>query len=58
MSDSLTDLTGGVAESYTLRGKLADFPKNIISILQKALGRRALIGCSIAVSCMQEGLFD
>ena len=50
MADSLTDLTGGVSESYKLRGEDANYPRNIISIMFKALDRHALIGCGIDVS--------
>ncbi|XP_076442006.1 calpain-9-like [Babylonia areolata] len=47
MADSLTDLTGGVAETYKLSGEEANYPRNIISVLFKAIDRGALIGCSI-----------
>ncbi|XP_046577597.1 LOW QUALITY PROTEIN: calpain-9-like [Haliotis rubra] len=47
MADSLTDFTGGLTESYTIRGKHANMPRNIINILFKALDRNALIGCGI-----------
>ena len=50
MSESLTDLTGGIAESYILRGRNANCPQNIVRILQKAMERCALIGCGINVS--------
>ncbi|XP_012942074.1 calpain-9 [Aplysia californica] len=45
--DSLTDLTGGLAESYTLHGPEADLPGNIVNILFKALERQSIIGCNI-----------
>ncbi|KAL8604816.1 hypothetical protein ACOMHN_028444 [Nucella lapillus] len=47
MADSLTDLTGGVSESFKLRGKDANYPPNLRAILFKALDRGALIGCGI-----------
>lgn len=50
MKDSLTDLTGGITESYTLRGEKSNYPRNIVTILFKALERGALIGCGIDVS--------
>ena len=54
MSDSLTDLTGGIAESYILRGGSANYPQNIVNILHKAVERRALIGCGIDVSISRD----
>lgn len=50
MADSLTDFTGGLTESYVIRGKHANMPRNIVNILFKALDRNALIGCGIDVS--------
>ena len=49
MSDALTDLTGGLTESYFLQGTPA-VPRNIINIMFKALERQSLIGCGIQVS--------
>ena len=54
MSDSLTDLTGGIAESYILRGGSANYPQNIVNILHKAVERHALIGCGIDVSISRD----
>ncbi|XP_005105754.2 calpain-A [Aplysia californica] len=45
--DSLTDLTGGLAEFYRLHGPDADFPKNIHKIIHRALERQSIIGCNI-----------
>lgn len=47
MSDSLTDLTGGVSEVYVLRGKRANYPPNLVNIVLKALEHHALIGSGI-----------
>ena len=48
--DSLTDLTGGLTESYTFHGPQANLPEGIVNILFKALERLSLIGCNINVS--------
>ncbi|XP_013405349.1 calpain-9 isoform X1 [Lingula anatina] len=45
--DALTDFTGGLTESYRVRGKTADLPRNAINILFKSLERQSLVGCGI-----------
>lgn len=47
MRDALTDLTGGLTETYNFKGPQADLPENIVNILFKALERQSLIGCAI-----------
>ena len=49
MRDALTDLTGGLTETYNFKGPQADLPENIVNILFKALERQSLIGCAIHV---------
>lgn len=49
VGDALTDFTGGICESYILRGPKANVPPNIVNILFKALDRQSLIGCGINV---------
>ncbi|XP_041352940.1 calpain-9-like [Gigantopelta aegis] len=56
MTDSLTDLTGGLTESYYLRGKNTNVPRNIVNILFKALDRQSLIGCAINPLDPQSGV--
>ncbi|OWF56833.1 calpain-A-like isoform X3 [Mizuhopecten yessoensis] len=47
VGDALTDFTGGICESYILRGGKTNVPPNIVNILFKALDRQSLIGCGI-----------
>ena len=49
ISDCLTDLTGGLTETYTVRGNNADLPRNVVNIMFKSLERQSLIGCGINV---------
>ena len=48
--DVLTDLTGGLTESYNIRGPGANTPAQIINILFKALDRYSIVACGINVS--------
>lgn len=45
--DVLTDLTGGLTESYIIRGPDANTPAQIINILFKALDRYSIVACGI-----------
>ncbi|XP_035827604.1 calpain-A [Aplysia californica] len=45
--DSLTDLTGGLTESYMLHGPEADVPDDIVNLILKAIERQSIIGCNI-----------
>uniref|UniRef100_A0A0B7A6W7 Calpain catalytic domain-containing protein n=1 Tax=Arion vulgaris TaxID=1028688 RepID=A0A0B7A6W7_9EUPU len=56
MVDALTDLSGGIAEEYILRGSRSNLPSNIVNILFKSIERLALIGCSI--SGVESALLD
>lgn len=44
--EAMEDFTGGVTEFY----ELAEAPKELYSIMKKALERGSLMGCSIDVS--------
>lgn len=50
--EAMEDFTGGVAETFLTR----EAPKDFYQILEKALGRGSLLGCSIDVSCRQAPL--
>ena len=43
LSDVITDLSGGLTESYQLHGSAANLPKNIINVMFKALERESVI---------------
>jgi len=47
ISESLTDLTGGVVERFELGRKA---PDNMLEIMLKAQKKQSLMGCSIDVS--------
>ncbi len=48
IADALHDFTGGLVESYKLRGEPPP-PTNIVNVLFKALEKQSLIGCGITV---------
>lgn len=49
--EAMEDFTGGVTEYY----EITDAPKEIYSIMRKALERGSLMGCSIDVSAFHIG---
>jgi hypothetical protein len=48
-SEALTDFTGGIVERFELGSKA---PKELWQIMQKAVSKGSLMGCSIDVSYM------
>ncbi|XP_048452563.1 calpain-1 catalytic subunit-like [Rhincodon typus] len=51
-TEGFEDFTGGVAEMYELRNA----PRDLYTVIRKALDRGSLLGCSIDVRAMGEGV--